>query len=532
MKKKLLITALIVSVLACIFAISVSAAATNEFGTPEIVKGMDEKSVFGADGKADTFTTRIVLFDGEEYHTYPSYYVFTNDVHTTYNFKQLNELTGKSYAKKSAIRVEVPHNVQKVTGDIFNSYNDLKYVLFPDTLKEISGNMFYTSHGLEWVNVPRDCTLIGAYAFYGCAALTTIDMSGAKSLKRTEANQFFNCPKLEELIFPEGFEYFGGAGGGGSNYQNGLGSLKKLYLPDSVTYMGTIAEMKSIGTFRIPQGVTTIKAGQFSYCTGLKKVIVHKGITSFAQNAFDMTFYIDEFVYTGGENDPAVAPLKSYRKQYPDGVPTFTFGNHCEYYYDGVHNIQDVEGNLCSGVCQRCQMVAIKENPIHASTWIFNGGEEISYKAEFSAEFVCQHCQTVEKEESIGAMFTTKGYSFEDDGKGIYQNFKFDKEAIQKYADISGKNVSFGLVAGIAIDASGAPLEYSQETSEVVAKEKTVVAVFDTDTQFTQLQIKIAGVDRTASVYCGAFVCADTSITYMMGTSEGASAEKYDFVIE
>lgn len=84
----------------------------------------------------------------------------------------------------------MPHNVQKVTGDIFKGYNDLKYVLFPDTLTQISDNMFYTSHGLEWVNGPRDCVSIGRYAFYGCSSFVTIDMTNAKSLKRTEEINF------------------------------------------------------------------------------------------------------------------------------------------------------------------------------------------------------------------------------------------------------------------------------------------------------------------------------------------------------
>ena len=138
--KKLIFFVLVISIFACMLAITSSAATTNEFGEVEIIAGMNEKSVFGDDGKLETYTTRVVLFDGTEYHTYPSYYIFTNDVNTTTDFSQLNSLTGKSYYKKSVIRVEVPHNVQKVTGDIFNSYNDLKYVLFPDTLKEISGN--------------------------------------------------------------------------------------------------------------------------------------------------------------------------------------------------------------------------------------------------------------------------------------------------------------------------------------------------------------------------------------------------------
>ncbi|MBQ8839753.1 MAG: hypothetical protein IJ004_06665 [Clostridia bacterium] len=93
--KKLSLTLAILCMLLCLFAVSISAATTNEFGEVEIVAGMNEKSVFGDDGKADTFTSRVVLFDGTEYHTYPAYYIFTNNVNTTTDFSQLNEITKK-----------------------------------------------------------------------------------------------------------------------------------------------------------------------------------------------------------------------------------------------------------------------------------------------------------------------------------------------------------------------------------------------------------------------------------------------------
>ena len=132
--KKLILTMAILSALICALVISVNAASTSEFGEVEIVGGMDEKSVFGDDGTEAGYTSRVVLFDGNEYHTYPAYYIFTNNVNTTTDFSQLNELATKSYGKTSVIRAEVPANVQKVTGDIFRGYNDLKYVKFPDTL--------------------------------------------------------------------------------------------------------------------------------------------------------------------------------------------------------------------------------------------------------------------------------------------------------------------------------------------------------------------------------------------------------------
>ncbi len=479
--KRIILSILIVSVLFCMLAISASAAATDEFGEVEIVAGMSEKSVFGDDGKLETFTTRVVLYDGTEYHTYPSYYVFTNNVNTTTDFSQLNSLTGKSYGKTSVIRAEVPHNVQKVTGDIFKGYNDLKYVLFPDTLKEISGNMFYTSHGLEWTNVPRDCVSIGAYAFYGCSSLVTIDMTGAKSLKRTEANQFFNCPKLEELIFPEGFEYFGGGGGGGSAaaYQNGLGSLKTLYLPDSVTYMGTISEMKSIGTFTVPLGVTSLRANQFSYCSGLNKLVLHSGITSIPSNTLDMTLYLKEVVYTGSETDAVVPSIKA-----AFGNVTITYANHCETYFDGVH--QAGENNY-----------VLK-----------------SFVESFIEESVCINCNLKSTVATYDPIMVFVGYSAKINGDRICVGYTINKESIDVYKAKTGKALTFGVTAAVVADGT---TQHQTVNSDLTAvNDKTVIALIDS--AYAGFDFIISGFNSDyyeKSLVMGAFVYDGTKIIYI-----------------
>ena len=433
--KKIILTLAIASMLLCLFVVSVSAATTNEFGEVQIVTGMDEKSVFGDDGKIDSFKSRVVLFDGTEYYTYPSYYIFTNNVNTTTDFSQLNKLTGKSYYKNSVIRVEVPQNVQKVTGDIFKGYNDLKYVLFPDTLTQISGNMFYTSHGLEWTNVPRDCVSIGAYAFYGCSSLVTIDMTNAKSLKRTEQNQFYNCPNLTELIFPEGFEYFGGAGGGGLN-QGGLKSLKTLYLPNSVTYMGSISEAKSLTSFTVPLGVTTINAKQFCWSPGINQIVLHNGITSIDQNALDMTLYLSEIIYTGQETDDIVNSIKNAFSK-----AKITYGNQCNYYYNGEH-LNDT--NPCVINCTRCNSINVpKENPLHSKI------TSISYSS-FDKTGVktvsCEHegCAYKESEET-SALFKCLGYSVQEYGNnGIAIGYAINNKAIDSYKEITGATLKYG----------------------------------------------------------------------------------------
>ena len=537
--KKLFLAMLVSLALVCLFAIGVSAATTNEFGTPEILPGMSEKSVFGDDGKEATFTTRVVMFDGTEYHTYPAYYIFTNDINpTTTSFSEINTATGKSYSKTSIIRAEVPHNVKKLDANVFWQNRSVKYVLLPDTLTEISGNTFSEAHGLEWVNIPRDCTVIRNRAFFGCASLVTVDMTNAKSLKTTEDNQFYNCPKLEALIFPEGFEHLGSIGGGGPTYQNGLGSLKKLYLPDSVTYMGTISEMKAIGTFVVPQGVTSLKANQFSYCTGLKTIVVHKGVTSAASNMFDKTFYIENIVYTGTEQETdnaVVTALKSYTRD--DGrKPTFTYGNHCEYYYDNVHALVSEEGNTCCGICSRCGNLEMLDDPKHQSTWIFNGGKEVNFAVAFKAEYVCCWCNTTESSDDIGAIFVSNGISYIEDadevakyGPGVYEQIKIDTTSLEKYAQYSKQEFDYGIFACTATEETGTPITKG-ENGKGTADEKTVFASF-TGTEYTYLRIKITGLENGASLYTGAYLILGDNVSYFSNGKAGNAVAKFTAVI-
>ena len=524
MRKKIIFTIAIIAVLSCLFAIGVSAAATNEFGEIEYVSGMDEKSVFGQDGTALTATSRVVLFDGKEYHTYPAYYIFTNNVNTTTDFSQLNTLAEKSYYKNSVIRAEVPNNVQKVTGDIFKGYNDLKYVHFPDTLIEISGNMFYTSHGLEWVNIPRDCVSVGGYAFYGCSSLTTIDMTNAKSLKRTEQNQFYNCPNLKELIFPEGFEYFGGAGGGGAN-QTGLKSLTTLYLPSSTTYMGSISEAKSLKSFTVPLGVTSIKAGQFAWSPGLNKVVLHSGITSVDAKALDMTLYLTEVVYTGSETDTVVDSIKA-----AFSGATLTYGNHCNYYYDGEH-LNDT--NPCVINCIRCNSFGVaKENPIHnktASILYKNGYDVAGVRATICSNEGCTYNVTNE----AVALFTCLGYSaYEAGGDGIAIGYLVNNEAIEEYTSITSKSLNYGVFV-----ASQNKLGENDIFDQEGNKTSGVVSVEITSYEFAVFELKVVGFtdeNKGSLLAMGAYVKEvdgeNAEYSYMQDDTNGEKLGNYYFV--
>ena len=71
MKKSALFLLILVALI-CIFAFSISAATTDEYGTVETSETIDLSKMATDD---DVY---CVLFDGTEYHTYPSRYIVTS----------------------------------------------------------------------------------------------------------------------------------------------------------------------------------------------------------------------------------------------------------------------------------------------------------------------------------------------------------------------------------------------------------------------------------------------------------------------
>ena len=85
MKKRIIMLTVITACLMLLLALGVNAAATNEFGTVETSTTIDLTGM-STDTKA-----RVVLFDGTEYHTYPSQYIVTSAADMGYNFSKINE---------------------------------------------------------------------------------------------------------------------------------------------------------------------------------------------------------------------------------------------------------------------------------------------------------------------------------------------------------------------------------------------------------------------------------------------------------
>lgn len=260
--------------------------------------------------------------------------------------------------------VTVPGHIRRIGSDAFaNHYGShLTKVNLSYGLEEIGPNAFYQQSEIEAISIPESVSIIGLGAFDSCYGLK--DVAIPDGLAFIAPFAFCKCG-LTSLIIPDSVVSIG-------SYAFCECGLTMLTIPNSVVYIGemafagcsnltdvTISEATSIirgGAFdatpwfeekceeiesvsingnllrycgngsnvQIPNGVTAICDGVFSYNSNLESVVVPEGVTFIGESAFencvnlksitipDSVIYIGESAFCGCEN------LKSI--EIPEGV--------------------------------------------------------------------------------------------------------------------------------------------------------------------------------------------------------------------
>ena len=113
------------------------------------------------------------------------------------------------------------------------------------------------------LSVPSSVTAIGTYAFYGCKALTSVEINGYVDTIPQKA--FGECSILKSVSLPDGL-----ASVGDNTFMNCI-ALTSITLPNSVTSIarGAFSGCKALTSIVIPQSVTTIGEKAFYKCTAL-----------------------------------------------------------------------------------------------------------------------------------------------------------------------------------------------------------------------------------------------------------------------
>ncbi len=206
--KKIALLFTILSIVICLFAISVSAEVI-------IYDSYEEKTNLTYDA------TELVTFD--DGCSYPSYYIFADSTSFVTNYEWLNGKTRKSYSDAKVVELCVPTGVTE--GGYFKKDSS-----FTSLLKLNTGKTLTKTNGDFWCN--QTLTHVTFGEGYTNAGLGT---------------WFFNGGKVEYVVFADGSNVTTLP----SRFFANLSTLKGLYLGSSITNIGsgTFEEMGSSNVF-------------------------------------------------------------------------------------------------------------------------------------------------------------------------------------------------------------------------------------------------------------------------------------------
>ena len=319
MKKKILLTLLVVMMLVCALAISASAADITVNGINYKTSGTT--ATFNADNPTDGTVTELVIpetvtHEGVTYNvtgvsrggSWPSDNAIINSVvsvvlpatvnsvpsHMFRNYMGLKSVTIKGavtsfnnaefyhcYALEEVI-LKQPSVFTKVGGNVFEGCKELTTFDIPSTVTNVGNSAFYGCTKLTGVvNLPN-LTYLGSSGFRGCAALTGVTIGGA-TITSIQSHCFYGCASIT-------YADISGLTNITSINENGFRecyALASITIPSTVTSVGSRAFMATkIKTVVIPSNVTSIGEYAFNGCSLLETVTMGNNVTSIGDCVF------------------------------------------------------------------------------------------------------------------------------------------------------------------------------------------------------------------------------------------------------
>ena len=502
MKKKFFLLLVMVTMLTCVLAISVSASSEIPDFTDVIdvttvgegvVEQIDVSSVSTLEAVVNDNMSRVLLVDANgNYVTYLSKYVITTaktgagDYGMNFKFDALNDATGKGYSSASVVRFEIPEGVERMYSATLSGCSNLLSIKCGSTFWVLESGVFKTAN---------------------CPSLKVIDFSASTktTIKTTVTSVFANNSSIEEVRFPKGLVEMGS-----SAFHNDS-SLKRVYIPSTFTKTTSIVN-KTVdkSTFFYTGDMATAKS-------------VFPGMLP---TSYTMTLEYVDWDPTKSD-DYYVELAENHSSTYVIYIVCNYSG--CNAFYDGEH-VKD--NNPCVINCERCSMTGIAEkNPVHSESidiLYANGYHNVGAKITSCTNEGCAHSTT----EETPALFICLGYSAPEDGRGgIAIGYTVNNVAIKEYTEATGETLKYGVFA-VLQDRLGNNDVFSEDGTAADG----VINAEITNYEFVAFEIKIIGFTDTqkdVKLAMGAYVAVTdgetTEYSYMQG-GEPNENEKYCFV--
>lgn len=567
MKKKFLLTFLILSLLVCVFAISASASV--------IYKTSDEKVLFTAevkdggrnfvsyegsfpttDGNGNALTWYVVnteTVNTDTVHTVASF----NTIDTTGEHASLSDGGQYKYVNQakelSVVSVYFPDDANVLTismsdsgyGNAYGHGSDKSNLLFlrlPNTLTDLPSRICQATNVI-------DCTVadsapfetISNTAFYDCTNLRSVDISANVTLIKGSNHSnngfaFYNCISLVDVDFSENSKLV-------TIDQNAFNSCKALVeitIPNTVVNLGNNAFMycSSLTTIRLGanagKGLDAYNVQSMLYgCNSLKYVYMSDTmVPTSGSHLFDSGASGMVIFYTGSfeEYESLYATLKSLGNngKFINATAVEWDKTKDDQFYKDIAATENK--NYVVYGYNACKAFYDNKHEFGETIYCF---EKENYLSSFLETGVCENCESRVVEELCKALFTNKGYSKEEGGSFFTYGFVANRDEIAKYEKFTGERVLYGIIAANkSLSSDGALLDANGN-----AIEGAISADF-TNMDYTIYNVKITGIgeeNKASDLYCSAYVVDCGIISYIgntvTDTSSLISYDKIDAII-
>ena len=538
MKKKILFTVLLVSLLACMLAFSASAATiykTEDGNT--LFSATDENSdrIFdsyeGAFPKTDSngnaltwYITSTEATEEDTIHTVASF----QTIDTTATHASLSDSGVYKYVDKakelSIVSVYFPDNSNILTLSLSDSgygsaygytsdQSNLLYLRLPNTLTvlpsrigqstpilecvmaddapftTINNTAFHDSRNLRSVDIPASVTIIkgsnhsnNGFAFYNCISLVDVDFSENSKLVTIDQNAFNSCKALVEITIP--------------NTVVNLGNNAFMYCSSLTTIRLGANAGKGLDDYNVQSMLYGCNSLKYVYMSDT--MVPTSGSHLFDSGASGMVIF-----YTGDQTEyealkAILTTLKNNGKFVNATAVEWDATKDDQYYKDLAATEKK---NYVVYSYNACKAFYDNEHSFNEPTYDFVGEK---YLTSYCKTNVCKNCNDKVVTELAPALFINKGYSRELDGTSFNYGIILNKDAIEIYESITGNTVSYGIIAANkSISADGALISESGEIIE------GAISMSFKETEYDIYNVKVTGLleaDKEKELYCSAYV--------------------------
>ena len=268
------------------------------------------------------------------------YYYLSSD-NTASVTSNPNRYSGSVVIPEKVTYENVEYSVTSIGGGAFSNCSGLTSVTIPNSVTSIGEWALNNCSGLTSVTIPNSVTSIGEWAFSFCSSLTSITIPN--SVTNIGSYAFYNCSSLTSITIPSSVMSIGDgafaacSGLTSVSVENGNTVYDSRDNCNAIIETATNTLLYGCNITIIPNNVTSIGNGAFSYCSGLTSITIPNSVTSIGSWAFSYCSGLTSV--TIGNSVTSIGNCAFYNCS---GLTSITIPN----------NVTDL--NLSGGIFEKC----------------------------------------------------------------------------------------------------------------------------------------------------------------------------------